>query len=128
MVEFALIIPIITIILVGIFEFSILYYDQDVITSASREGVRYGIVKVNGSYPTSAQIIAYAKTFCTSNLLTFNATNPSVTVTVTLPGTVTPGAALKVTVAYTYTDYVLHNFISHGQSYALTASTTMNYE
>jgi Flp pilus assembly protein TadG len=44
MVEFALVLPILILILFGIIEFGILIYNQQVITNASREGARYGIV------------------------------------------------------------------------------------
>ena len=42
-VEFAIILPILLIILFGIMEYGIVLYDKAVITNASREGARSGI-------------------------------------------------------------------------------------
>ena len=44
LVEFALVLPMLLLILFGIIEFSILLYDKAVITNASREAARAGIV------------------------------------------------------------------------------------
>jgi len=44
LVEFALVLPMLVLILFGIIEFSILLYDKAVITNASREAARAGIV------------------------------------------------------------------------------------
>jgi TadE-like protein len=43
-VEFALILPVLILILFGIVEFSLIMYDKAVITNASREGARQGII------------------------------------------------------------------------------------
>jgi hypothetical protein len=44
-VEFAIILPLLVVFVFGIIEFSILFYDKAVITNASREGERPGIVR-----------------------------------------------------------------------------------
>lgn len=44
LVEFALITPLLFLILFGIIEFGVLLYDKAIITNASREGARAGIV------------------------------------------------------------------------------------
>ncbi len=51
-VEFALILPVLILILFGIVEFSLIMYDKAVITNASREGARQGIIyrAVGGVY------------------------------------------------------------------------------
>ena len=43
-VEFALILPVLVLLLFGIVEFSLLMYNKQILTNASREGARYGIV------------------------------------------------------------------------------------
>jgi Flp pilus assembly protein TadG len=43
-VEFALVLPILILILFGIIEFGFALYNKEVITNASREGARYGII------------------------------------------------------------------------------------
>ncbi len=45
-VEFAIVVPLLLLILFGIIEFSILLYDKAMLTNASREGARLGIVFV----------------------------------------------------------------------------------
>ena len=44
LVEFAIVMPLLFVILFGIIEFGILLYDKAMITNASREGARAGIV------------------------------------------------------------------------------------
>lgn len=127
--EFAFVAPVMVLIFVAMFEFSTLYYDKAIITNASREGARYGVVQSGTSYPTNTQITTYVQNYTTGNLLTFAATNPNVGVTATSSTTpAVQGSQLTVTVTYTYTDLVLHNFINHGQSYNLSATTVMTYE
>ena len=43
-VEFAIVLPLLLVILFGIIEFGLLMYNKHIITNASREGARYGIV------------------------------------------------------------------------------------
>lgn len=43
-VEFAIILPILVLIVFGIIEFSVILYDKAIITNASREGARAGIL------------------------------------------------------------------------------------
>lgn len=43
-VEFAIVLPVLILILFGITEFGLVLFNQQVITNASREGARYGIV------------------------------------------------------------------------------------
>ena len=46
-IEFALVLPIFLLIVAGIVEFGVMLYDQQIITNASREGARAGIIKVD---------------------------------------------------------------------------------
>ena len=43
-VEFAIVLPVLVLLIFGMIEFSTLLYDKGVITNASREGARAGIV------------------------------------------------------------------------------------
>jgi len=45
--EFALLLPVILLILFGTIEFGMIMYSREVITNASREGARAGIVQVS---------------------------------------------------------------------------------
>lgn len=129
LIEFAFILPILLLIIIGIIEFSILFYNKAIITNASREGARYGVSIRTNTYPTTAQVIDYTKAYCAQSLITFSTTPTDVIVTAT-PSSASPtfGDKLTVTVNYTYTDLILHNFIAHGKNYALTATTVMTYE
>ena len=45
-VEFAIVVPLLLLLLFGIIEFSLLLYNKAMLTNASREGARFGIVYV----------------------------------------------------------------------------------
>jgi len=108
-VEFAIVLPVLILFLFGIIEFSILFYDKAVITNASREGARAGIVYQHPNRVTESEIQQVVLNYCGDNLITFGET-PSLTINTT------PGAAagdpLTVTVRYGYQFLVLPNFIT----------------
>jgi len=56
-VEFALILPLFVVLTFGVIEFSLMIYDKAIITNASREAARSGIVH-NTTPLTSAQLTA----------------------------------------------------------------------
>lgn len=128
-IEFALLLPILMMLLVGIIDISVLMYDKAIITNASREGARYGIVLRTPSYASSASIISYTQTYCANKLITFTSTPTSAVVTAT-PSVASPkfGDTLTVSITYTYTDLILHYFTNHNPTYTLTATTVMTYE
>jgi Flp pilus assembly protein TadG len=128
MIEFVCVLPFLLLVLTGIIDYSFMLYDTSVIANAGREGARYGIVRGTSSYATTASVIAYTETF-TTNLISFSAKPPSVTVTAT--SSVSPptsGATLTVTVTYAYTDLMLHYFMGTTGLDNLTATTVMVYE
>jgi Flp pilus assembly protein TadG len=108
-VEFAIILPVLILFLFGIIEFSILFYDKAVITNASREGARAGIVYQHPNRVTESEIQQVVLNYCGDNLITFGET-PSLTINTT-PGA-TAGDPLTVTVRYGYQFLVLPNFIT----------------
>jgi Flp pilus assembly protein TadG len=94
--EFALLLPVILLILFGTIEFGMIMYSREVITNASREGARAGIVQVSPK-PTAGAITTIATTY-----LTGTGINPAnVTITVTGAGGVNP-ATLTVAATYRY--------------------------
>lgn len=130
LIEFVLIAPVLFLILFGIVDFSLLFFDKMTITNASREGARYGIIAQNSVYPTSAQITTYITNNFTTNLISFSSTKPSATVTVTSSvQTPVPGAILTVKVSYPYTYLVMDKLVA-GFSSPITISSTavMAYE
>lgn len=52
-VEFALVLPVLLLILFGIINFGVLLYNQSVITNAAREGARWGAIHSSAIYGTS---------------------------------------------------------------------------
>ncbi len=94
--EFALLLPVILLILFGTIEFGMIMYSREVITNASREGARAGIVQVSPK-PTAGAITTIATTY-----LTGTGIKPAdVTITVTGAGGVNP-ATLTVQATYRY--------------------------
>ena len=133
-VEFALVLPLLMLITFGIIEFGMFIYNQQVITNASREGARAGIV---ASMPrvTPDQIEEVVHTYCLNNMVTFGAPN---TPTIVRPpvgysATAAFGSDLRVQVNYQYSFLVIPNFISGlyqgSESFRrMQAITVMRYE
>ena len=132
-VEFALVLPILTLIVFGIIEFGLILYDKAMITNASREGARAGIVfrtdPVNGSYSplTNGEIGNVVNGYLRNYLVTFSGpTNATTAVTRNGSGV---GSELKVSVGYSYTFLVLPSFITNlTGGINMTADTVMRME
>ncbi len=129
MIEFALILPILIVLLFGIIEFGILLYDKAVITNASREGARAGIV-FGDPRISSVEIEDIVLSYCQDFLITFGTPiNPTVTTTPGNMSDLESGELLTVTVSYPYTFLVLPNFIKTLTGpINLVAETTMRAE
>ena len=70
-IEFALISPILFILVFGIIEFSIALYDKAMITNASREGARAGIVYNFPNPISDAEIRTVVSNYCAAHLISF---------------------------------------------------------
>jgi Flp pilus assembly protein TadG len=131
LVEFALVLPVLLLLTFGIIEFSLLLYDKAVITNASREGARVGIVAQDRTdlVPIRTAIVNTVTNYCQNNLITFG--NPIGALQIPAPqfsGT-TFGSTLTVTVRYTYGFLVLPNFMSGlAGPTVLEATTVMKLE
>lgn len=128
LVEFALILPLLVLLLFGIIEFGLLLYNQQVLTNASREGARYGIVSRVPDRRSEAEIAQVVADYCDSNMITFGAGSPS---TRANPHSLSAsfGDDLTVTVTFKYDFLVLPSFMAAlvgGTD--LRAETTMKYE
>lgn len=130
-VEFALVLPLLILFLFGIIEFGFILYDKAVITNASREGARKGIIydedESGAAVAVSeAEIQSMVDTYCGSYLVSLGNSASMPTTVVTPSGAcLTKGNALTVTVTYPYTFLVLPDF---GTNITLNAVTVMNCE
>ena len=98
-VEFALVLPVLIAFVLGIVEFSVALYDKAVITNASREGARAGIV-FRDSPVTDGEISGIVTSYCQNRLITFG--TPILTTTVVREGSGATGDDLTVRVQYQY--------------------------
>lgn len=127
LVEFALILPLLVMLIFGIIEFSVMLYDKAVITNASREAARAGIVY---SYPnkiTDDEIKGIITKYCGTHLISLG---QSSVIDMLLKKDTTPqGDRLTVRVTYPYYFLVLPSFItSLAGPITLDAESVMRYE
>ncbi len=123
-IEFAFVLPLLIILLFGIIEFGLVLYDKAVITNASREGARAGIVAQNPR-KTVAEIQTIVNDYCSTYLISFKANTPVTNVT---GGGAFPNP-LNVTVTYQYGFLVIPNFFtSLSGPINLSATTVMRME
>jgi Flp pilus assembly protein TadG len=69
-VEFAIVLPLLAVLLFGMVDFSIIMYDKALLTNASRDGARFGAI-FSDSRPTCADIYAAAVQNYEQSLITF---------------------------------------------------------
>jgi Flp pilus assembly protein TadG len=116
MVELAIILPILFVVLFGIIEFGLILYDKALITNASREGARQGIVfrwdVATDTYDpyTESQIQGVVNAYLSGRLISSITAAPVTNV----PGGICTGAGAQLTVrvTYNYNFFVLPNFIT----------------
>lgn len=122
LVEFSLLAPLIVALLFGLLEFGLSLYSKEVLTNASREGARFGVVYTTPRKNTE-EIQARVKEYLTKAGFTDTA-NINV---VGAQGS--SGSPLTVSVSYPYTFQVLPNFIcSLTGTINLNANTVMLME
>ena len=109
-VEFALILPLLVFFIFGIIEFGFYVYNQQVITNASREGARAGIVF--GDPPlTDGEISGIVGSYCQNRLITFG-TPTQVTTIIVREGSGASGDDLTVQVQYQYQFLAIPRFVT----------------
>ena len=104
LVEFALILPLLVMILAGLADFGFLYYDKQVIANASREGARAGIVYLldSGGNKIIPDVDGVVQKYCENyRLVTFGASSGPTTTFSDL--SLNYDSDLTVTVHFTYT-------------------------
>ena len=126
-VEFAFVLPLLIILFVGIMEFGLILYNQQVITNACREGTRAGIVARSPRLDSTA-IAKIVNDYTQAHLVTFGSATSAATVIDNSGGT-SFGDDLTVTVTYDYDFLALSKFISSlAGGLTLSAQTVMKYE
>ena len=120
LIEFAIIAPILFVILFGIIEFGILLYDKAMITNASREGARAGIVYSFDPVDevsvrmSDAQIEKIVRDYCGKYLISFGM-NSNLDIIVDPPDSrdsLPAGTSLEVTVNYRFQFLVFSNVLA----------------
>ncbi len=122
-VEFAILLPVFVLLVLGMIEFGLLIWRQEILTNASREGARAGIVSGNPR-PTSDDIIAVVSIYLSSAGIDPSILNISVNGAEGLSG-----ESLTVLVQYPYPFLILPNLMAGlGTSLTLQAQTMMSLE
>lgn len=127
-IEFGIVLPLLVVLVFGIIEFGILMYNKAVITNASREGARAGIVSTPRLPLTgTTSITSVVNNYCQNHLITFGiAANPNTA----LGGSGNPcanfGEELDVNVTYVYKFLVFSRLVpGFGSTITLGAETKM---
>lgn len=132
-VEFAIVLPVLLIFIFGIIEFGFLLYDQAVITNASREGARSGVVYAIRHNASGANSTVQNNAVSNRLLISLGATpslpsgcstNPCAIAT-NLDGGFDSGKRLQVAVKYNFSSLLLQPIIG---TKLLQATTVMTYE
>jgi Flp pilus assembly protein TadG len=107
-VEFAIVSILLFLLLFGIIDFGILLYDKAVITNASREGARRGIVQNTPRIQVS-EINTVVQNYYQNYLISFGSTTPTISVPAICGAF---GDDLTVTVTYPYNYLALPNIVT----------------
>lgn len=151
-IEFGLVLPILLLFIFGIIEFSTLLYDKAMITNASREGARAGVVyRPDHLTLTEAEIADVVNAFGKAHVVTFGEHNPPVIEAkyiqldedgeeIKTPvdvaraaGIIKSGDRLEVKVDFTYGFLILPPLFelfdeTFREALTITATTVMRYE
>ena len=119
LIEFAIIAPLLFVILFGIIEFGVLLYDKAMLTNASREGARAGIVydfdsTAGTNHPDNATIIATVQQYCQDYLISFDSSS-AVNIAISRAGSSSldsAGDQLTVNVTYPFRFLVFSNILA----------------
>lgn len=126
-VEFALLLPVLMAMLMGTLEMGMMLYNKAVLTNATREGARAGIVLRNPK-PSVGEITNVVLQKSQSNLISLLPTDaPQVTVLQSSPAA-WPNT-LQVSAQYTFKGFVIGSVMQAlGSTWVIHASTVMVHE
>jgi len=123
LIEFALIFPLLLLIVVGIIDFGFLFQRFEVLTNATREGARMAVLPNYTQADVQARVCAYLNSGGVPNTGCSTGSNPAVTVTddtIPMAGGLAPIQVKRVQSAYT------HNFMFIGPIVGLMGGTWTN--
>jgi len=127
-IEFTFIFPLLMVLIFGIVEFGLILYNQQVITNASREGARAGIVARDPRLD-SAGIKTVVGNYTQNRLVSFSSSLTEPKTTIDNAGGTSFGNDLAVTVSFDYHFLVLPKFVeSLTGDIKLSAQAVMKYE
>jgi Flp pilus assembly protein TadG len=128
-VEFALVFPVFLLVVFGAVELGTALYDRAILTNASREAARAGVMLQTTPMSTTS-IGNIAKTYVQNNLIDFTGATPVPVVTVTQPdGSTLTGSRLQVQVSYTFNGLIFGPLLAPFTGpMAINTVTVMKYE
>jgi Flp pilus assembly protein TadG len=123
-VEFAIVLGCLLLLITGIMDFGHAFFVKQIVTNASREGARYGVVYQEPRLPAS-DITDKVRFYLEKAGLA----DPSTAKVLVDPGTGAAGSQLTVTVSSTKTWWIINRFVPGlGDTVAINAQTRMRYE
>lgn len=132
-VEFAIVAPLLVLLVIGICEFGLLWYNSQVIINASREGARAGIARAaDAADTTTPSGVKYiVDTYCANRLITFGVGSVPITDFPNGNDNITKsfgdGEYFSVRVKYTY-NFLVPSLFGLGLDKELTGMTLMKME
>ncbi len=122
--EFAVILPVLLLVLFAIFQFGVIFNNYIQVIAAAREGARKGVVSRNAG--NCATVNGMAQTAAKNAAPGLDQTKTTVTVTDTCTNNaLAPGTDLTVTVSYPWSVSLMGAVIASGN---MSSSTTMRVE
>jgi Flp pilus assembly protein TadG len=122
-VEFAIILPVMILLMLGGMDLGHMFYMQHVITNASREGARHAAHYTGNAEPSSGDISTYVTTTLNYSNFNFN----DLTVLASYSNT-SPNRIVTVTVQAKKFWWILSNILGFTNPKQLTATTAMQME
>jgi len=135
LIEFAIVLPLLILLVIGAIEFGLLCYNKQVIANASREGSRAGIIAFGRDYYLdNTEIETIVKNYCATHVITFS-DSPDLDVDLTVvldPSDRTDasfvfGSPFEVKLSYDY-DFLIPSLFGYGDILTIKAATMMKRE
>ena len=132
LVEFALVLPLLLVLMFGIVDFGLALFDKAVITNAAREGARTGVVfraPPLSNAGLTAEVQAAVTRYCSTYLVSFGpATNTTTVSWVRAGAQFSSGDTLTVQVNYPYHYVVMSKLIPSLGTLNLRSISVMRFE